>query len=321
MPKFSSISESTAGNPFFGRNGDLGYGTDDLTADQKERQLLHNRELNAGAIQGPEFSSADDVNYGYAGDLNPEMYSTPESAEYSLAQDSAEGRAAQLAALQHMAELTDQSAGSTSALGRNTAEIDARQLANSREGAIRQDAMRRGQLGGTADMLSRQQAAQTASNQNLNAGMQNAQQAALMQLAGTQAGAGMAGQLRGQDQSMAFNNADTINKFNMANTAARNDVRNANTALSNSAAGRNLDTRQGIKDKNTALGMAKLDREDRNKQTSFGNQMTQYGAVDDILAAQGNQVNTAEERRRKDRNEIGSVIKDGAKMAGAAFGV
>lgn len=201
----------------------------------------------------------------YTGDYNPEKYTSPEEAQYSLAQDSAEGRAAQLAALQDMRELTDQSAGSTSALGRQRAEMDARQLAQSREGAIRQDAMRRGQVGGAADMIARQQAAQAAANQNLSGGLQSAQMAALQQLAGTQAGSQMAGQLRGQDQAMAFNNADTINKFNMFNTGARNDVSQANTDMKNAAGMRNLNTIQGLAGQNAGINNKSLDRNDANK--------------------------------------------------------
>ncbi len=320
MPEFKSLTDRTKNNRFYGRSGDLGYGTDELTPDQEEKQVLHAREQNAGSIKGPEFDSDAGIDYNYAGDLNPEMYSTPEDAQYSLAEDSAEGRSAQLAALQQMADLTDQSAGSTSALGRHQAETDARQLAQSREGAIRQDAMRRGEVGGAADMISRQQAAQAASNQNLDAGLQNAQHAALMQLAGTQAGSSMAGQLRGQDQAMAFNNADAINRFNMYNTGARNATSRANTDLTNSAQGRNLDARQVHYDKGTNLGMSKLDRSDKNKQTSFGNDMTSYGAMDDVLSDKMGQIGSNEERKRRDRGEIGSTIKDVAKGAGAAFG-
>ena len=207
----------------------------------------------------------DYENIDYMGDFNPEKYTSPEEAQYSLAQDSAEGRAAQLAALQDMRELTDQSAGSTSALGRQRAEMDARQLAQSREGAIRQDAMRRGQVGGAADMIARQQAAQAAANQNLSGGLQSAQMAALQQLAGTQAGSQMAGQLRGQDQAMAFNNADTINKFNMFNTGARNDVSQANTDMKNAAGMRNISTMQGLAGQNTAINNNTADRNNANR--------------------------------------------------------
>jgi hypothetical protein len=296
-------------------------GINDLSPEERERAILSQRGKNAAGIELPEYADDSQIGYDYAGDLISEEFATPEEAQYALAQDSAEGRAAQLAALQQMRELTDQSAGSTSALGRQKAEFDARQLAQSREGAIRQDAMRRGQVGGAADMISRQQAAQAAANQNLSGGLQSAQMAALQQLAGTQAGSQMAAQLRGQDQSMAFNNADTINKFNMYNTGARNAANAANTTLRNSDKGRNLDTRQGLSNKGTELDMTKLARGDRNVNSGFGAQMTKYGSIDDVLAAQLGQVDREVERKRRDRSEAGSVIKDTANAVGSAFGV
>lgn len=320
MPQFGSVEDIDLDSVNSGGIRDEFTSLTDLSPEERERAILAQQGKNAANIELPEYADDSGIGYDYAGDLHSEMYGTPEEAQYSLAQDSAEGRAAQLAALQDMRELTDQSAGSTSALGRQRAEMDARQLAQSREGAIRQDAMRRGQVGGAADMIARQQAAQAAANQNLSGGLQSAQMAALQQMAGTQAGSQMAGQLRGQDQAMAFNNADTINKFNLANTGARNAANMANTNLRNSDKGRNLDTRQGINDKGTALEMSKLGRSDTNANTGFGQQMVKYGSVDDVLRAQTGQVDKEVERKRRDRAEAGGVIKDLAKTAGSAFG-
>ena len=230
------------------------------------------------------YDQRDYENVDYMGDFNPEKYQSPDEAQYSLAQDSAEGRAAQLAALEDMRNLTDQSAGSTSALGRQKAEMDARQLAQSREGAIRQDAMRRGQVGGAADMIARQQAAQSAANQNLSGGLQSAQMAALQQLAGTQAGSQMAGQMRGQDQAMAFNNADTINKFNMYNTGMQNETNRANTDVQNAGNLRNLATLQGLAGQNAGINNKSLDRNDQNKAANMAaerEKMRQRNAIRD----------------------------------------
>ncbi len=291
-----------------------------IIAGNKQDAALNQAGRNAGRLEAPKYDSGDSVQAGYSGDLNPEMYGTPEDAQYSLAQDSAEGRAAQLAALQDMSRLTDQSAGSQSALGRNQAEMDARQLAQSREGAIRQDSMRRGKLGGTADMLSRQQAAQAASNQNLSAGMQNAQQAALMELAGTQAGASMAGQLRGQDQNMAFNNADIINKFNMSNTAERNKTSQANTQMMNAGNLRNLDAQQGFMDRQTGLGMAKLGRSDSNKTQGFKNEMGQLDAVNGVLTQKADAAQQQGEQSLKASHQASENFKDLMKLIGGGGG-
>lgn len=238
---------------------------------------------NAEMLQGPEYGSSNSINNVYSGDYTPNNYNTPEAAQYSLAQESPEGRAAQMEALKSLGGLVDQSASSSSALGRNNAELDARQLAQSREGAIRQDAMRRGQVGGAADMIARQQAAQAGANMNLNAGLQNAQQAALMQLAGTQASGNLAGSMRGQDQNLAFNNANAINAFNMHNTDARNAISQANTGLGNAAMLRNLGARQDVNNANTKLAMDKLNRNDRNTNSQYDAEMNKYNAINDVL--------------------------------------
>lgn len=202
-------------------------------------------------LQGPEY---DPTGFQYQGDFNPEALADPEAAKAQMVQESPEGRAAQLAALQQLSQEQDQSIGSQSALGRYQAEQDASQFSNSREQAIKQDAMRRGRVGGAADMIARQQSAQAGANQNLNAGLQNAQMAALLQLAGTQAQGGLAGQLRGQDQATAFSNQDAINKFNLSNTAARNAVNQHNVGNRNEAAQLNRQGRQAISSANTTRG-------------------------------------------------------------------
>lgn len=288
-------------------------------ANQGKDAAINQTLENANMLQGPNFGSDQGVQNVYSGNFNPDMYADPEAAQYQLAQDSAEGRAAQLAALQEMARLTDQSADSTSRLGRQTAEMDARQLAQSREGNIRQDAMRRGQVGGAADMIGRQVAAQGAANQNLNAGLQNAQQAALMQLAGQQARAGMAGQLRGQDQAQAFGNAGIINDFNMANTNARNRVGQMNTQLSNAGQLRNLDAGQQYNNNATNLAMQKLQRGDRNANAQYGAQMDKYNAVDKGLGARAGLYDSAGQQGIQ-AGQIGyGNFKDLMKMIGGGM--
>jgi hypothetical protein len=119
---------------------------------------------------------------------------------------------------------------------------------------------------------------------------------------------------------MAFANADTINRFNMSNTNARNQTRQANTGLLNLAKSRNLETRQGLANNNTNLGMQKLGRSDSNAMSGFGAQMTKYGAIDDVLNSQLQQVTREDERKRKDRQEAYGVVKDAAQAAGGFMG-
>jgi hypothetical protein len=199
----------------------------------------------------PEYS---EQGYEWQGDFNPALYGMPEDAVATMANESPEGRAAMLEALQKMGEQTDQAVGSQQDLDRVRAMNDAAQFAQGREGMIRQDAMRRGQVGGAADMIGRQVAAQAAANRNQEGGLQSAQMAALQRLAGTQAQGGLAGNLRAGDQALAFRNQDAINQFNLGNTAARNATRMANTQLGNEAKMFNLGGRQETADRNVGRG-------------------------------------------------------------------
>lgn len=248
-------------------------------ANARRAQVANMLARNASKVKGPDFVDPGGIDYQYAGDFNPEAYGAPELATATLAEDSPEGRAAQLEALQEMSRVTDQSVGSGQAMRRRQAETDARQLANSREQAIRTDAMRRGRLGGTADMLAREQSAQAAANRNLDAGMQNAHLAALEELAGTQAKGTLASTLRAGDQALAFNNADALNRFNMFNTGMTNSTNQRNVDNRNSAALGNRDARQTVMNDRTKLGMAKNTLRNANKQQVFDNQMTKYGAM------------------------------------------
>jgi len=288
-------------------------------ANEGKQKTIDQMLENAQNIQGPQYASDAGVTNIYSGNFSPENYQDPTLAQATLGQDSVEGRAAQLAALQQMAALTDQSATSSSALGRNQAEMDARQLAQSREGMIRQDAARRGQVGGAADMIARQQAGQAAANQNLNAGLQNAQQAALMRLAGTQAGAGMAGQLRGQDQNMSLANANIQNQFSLANTAALNAVKQQNTQLHNAGNLRNLDASQNYNNNATNLAMSKLQRGDRNVNSQYGAQMDKYGSINSGLQQRAGSYDAA----GQEGIEAGKVgyqnFKDLMKMVGGGM--
>jgi hypothetical protein len=297
MPKFNATTQGGAGSVagtagVFGAIPGFNVLAPGLAAQQaaeREESIRNQQARNAMKIELPEYASDRGVQTKYSGDHDPSMFGDPTMANATMIDDSAEGRAAQLAALADMQGMANQAADSTYALGRRNAEMDARQLAQSREGAIRQDAMRRGQLGGAQDMISRQQAAQAAANQNLSGGMQSANLQALQQLAGMQASGTLAGQLRGQDLQRNAGNAGIANQFEMYNVGNQNDTSRANTNLGNSAQLRNLDARQGFNDATTKLGMDKLGRKDRNVNSGFDAQMSQYGAVNNALEGQANQ--------------------------------
>lgn len=283
-------------------------------AAEREESIRNQQARNAAMIEAPTFGGSRNVQLDYAGDFDPSMFATPEEAQATMIDDSPEGRAAQLAALQEMQGMANQAADSTYALSRRNAEMDARQLANSREDAIRQDAMRRGQLGGAQDMIARQQAAQAAANRNLQGGMQSAQLQALQQLAGMQASGALGGQLRGQDLQRNTANAGIGNQFELYNVGNRNATNQANTTLGNEAQLRNLSAQQQFGADKAALGMQKLGREDRNKIAGFGMQMDQYGAMNQALEGQANQSKTANQQGTQAGQIASQNFKDLMKM-------
>lgn len=243
---------------------------------QSAREAAANTMLG---VRGPNFSTGQLVGPGYAGDFSAQSYALPEDAQATLAEESPEGRAAMLAALQQMGELQNQAIGSQSDLDRQRAMVDAGQFANAREGLIRQDAMRRGQIGGAADMIMRAQAAQMGANRNQDAGLQSAQQAALQRLAGNQAQGALAGDIRRGDQAMGFANADIINRFNMANTAARNATRAQNTDAANKYGLRNLDARQQYLNAMADTSNANLQRGDTQAMQKANFDLQKAGGV------------------------------------------
>lgn len=237
---------------------DLIWGPGQAGSDAKQTAQIEDAVSLGMANQTPEATREAAVNAlaqlrnpkfvapQYAGNYNPQMYSAPIQAQASLAQDSPDSRTAAMQALQGLMTGADQSATSQAALGRYQAGMDAAQFANAREQAIRQQAMSTGQIGGPADMISRMQAAQSGANQNLNLGLQSAAQAALQKIAAYGQAGGLAGQIRGQDQNLAFANQNAINQFNLWNTGNRNAINQANVGLGNQAQMMNLGAQQDI---------------------------------------------------------------------------
>lgn len=208
-------------------------------------------------LEGPEYS---DQGFSYGGDYNPEAFGRPEEFTASLADDSGEGKEAQLMALRRMLQDSDQSVASQQSMDRYQAQQDASQFANAREGALRQRQRAQGSRSGAADMMASQGAAQAAANQNLNAGLQSAQMAALQRLAGDQSYGALGGQVRGQDQNLAFRNQDALNQFNMANVGARNATNMANVTNRNEAAQLNRTGRQNVSNANVGRGDEIVDK-------------------------------------------------------------
>jgi hypothetical protein len=263
-------------------------------------------------IEQPEYSDQDYFEMPYAGDYTPEMYDTPEAANYETISEDPRLREIQLAALEKM---SDQAMGLADAKGnaaRFAALDDANQLAQGREGAIRAEAERTGQGGAGLGYVMRQQAAQGAANR-ARGGTLDAVTAAALEKMAAQEGAMRGGDMmRSRDADVKARNADIINQFNMFNVKARNAARMAGTDMRNQATLRNSNVRQDILGKNTGIRNMSLDRKDGIADKKFGNAMrwtgAKYGAQNDAAA-----------QTAANRNSWEGLIRDGIGMASAGM--
>lgn len=244
---------------------------------------------NANALQLPVYDPRSYQQQQYSGDFNPDMYSTPEAAQYQTISEDPRLRGMQLDAIKNMQGYANGAANSQQSLDRQSALNDSQMLAKQQMGAIEGQAARRGQLGSGLDYVLQQQAGQQSANRAQSGYMSAAAQAAIQRLQGMQGAMQGASQARGQDFQTNNANAGIINAFNMHNTDNRNAANQANVGMRNSAGLRNLDARQGNQNANTGIVNSGIDRNDRNANSMFGATMGKLGALNGAIEGQAQQ--------------------------------
>lgn len=275
---------------------------------------------NAKGLQLPSYDKSGFVNQEYSGDFNPEMYSTPESAQYQTINEDPKVRAMQIQALQNMQGYADQSANSQQALDRQSALNNAQILAKQQMGAIQNQAARRGQLGSGLDYVLQNQSAQQGANSAQQGYLNSAAQAALQRLQGTQGVMQGSSQLRGQDFNTANTNAGIINAFNMANTNARNAVNQANTGFRNGSSLRNLDARQGNQNANVGIRNNGILRNDSNANSLFGASLQRLNALNGAIGGQAQQGDAVGAKANAAGKQGYGNFKDLMTMGAGGFG-
>lgn len=185
------------------------------------------------------------------------------------------------------------------------------------QGAIQQTAQAEGQGGGLNALVLRGQAAQNASNQAANAGLQEAAEAennrqnALTQMASI----GNASQ--NTDYNQAANTAASQNTINAANTNTKNAVNASNVGNNLAAQNTNLSTAQGVNAANTTAGQ---------NQAYYNAQLPQQQFNDALQKASGaagvnqNQASAAQTAQQNSANASGQLLKGGLTLAATAYG-
>jgi len=258
-------------------------------------QQLKAEELRKQALDAARLSpilTLGDDNYeglSYLGDFNPAMYDTPESAQASLVTEDPATRAIQMEALQNLIGQANGAADASNAAEQFQALDSANRMANSREGAIRQEMERKGQGGTGVSALMRAQSAQMGANRAKAGTLDAVSQAALQKLAAQQGAVSAAGNVRGQDVNVARGNADALNDFNRFNVSARNAVAQKNVDMKNAASQRNLGTKQDIAGRNVGIRNSNLDRKTQNKVLENNSQVQRIGGITGALGGQATQ--------------------------------
>lgn len=262
-----------------------------MTEEERVRQAALAR---LAAIQDPTYSSQQYQTETY----NPELYASPEDAAYQEVEIDPRIREYQLAALSQLADRYNGAADAQMNAEQYQARNQASRLAQGREGAIVQNMQARGMGGAGMEAVLRAQAAQEGANRAQAGGLQAAQNMALQKLAGQASYLQGMGSFRGQEQQMAGQNADIINRFNMHNTGMRNQTNQANVDMKNKGSLYNIGAKAGDR-------AANIDRGDKNTNARFQAQVQKAGGA------------TAIDQRGADRMAAGNDRN--AALAGAAI--
>ena len=212
-------------------------------------------------------------------DLNAYQF-VPEEAKYTLAQESPEFKARQLALLDRLSQLGETGLSDADKASYSQGINQANQAARQRSGALMNEMRARGQGGSGLEYALREQAGQEAIGRQAQQGLaqagDSARQRALYQQAYGQA---LSGQ-RDQDFRSKAANADVINQFNQLNTQNRNAAMQGNLQRQNDVAQQNFQNYLSrITAGNSANeGMAKAGAANAAAQNQFQNSLIGAGA-------------------------------------------
>jgi hypothetical protein len=214
-------------------------------------------------------------------DINPEIYSM-QDAQFQLASEDPLIRSAQMSALSKMAGLADKGLSEEDAAAFAKAKSQGNQMARAGTEAALANAQARGVGGSGMEFAMREIANQQGAERAQQSGLEQAAAAARQRALYNQAYMQGASGIRGQDAQANQANTDIINRFNMANTQARNSMNQANVDQRNKAQMTNMTGKNDL-----------AQRQFDNRMSRATGQMNANKGVADAWAAQ-NAANTAE---------------------------
>ncbi len=224
-------------------------------------------------------------------------------------------RQAQLNALSKMQQIGDEGGMNLSdKASLNNIMNESNAQAKGQQDAIMQNMAARGMSGSGMEMVQRQMAAQNASNQAANAGLNVAAQAQQRALQAIMQSGQLGGQMQSQDfgqQAQKANAQDAISKFNAQN---QQNILSQNVQSKNQSQQWNANQSQNIANQNVGLNNDAQKYNNNLPQQNFNNQISKAtGQV-----AQGNAMaNTATQQGASNLGFYGNTLAAGANAYGA----
>jgi hypothetical protein len=245
-----------------------------------------------------------------AGILTPEL-----EQELDLAQSEFENinldpqtRDMQLEALNRFKQSAETGMGPEERAAYNQMLQGVRQDTRAKQDQILQDAQRRGQGGGGAELIAQLQAAQSGADQASAGADQLAALVAQRVRQGAQDMSQAAGDLRNQDYGIASDKAralDARNQFMYTNSTARQQ---RNIAAKNAAQAANLVNAQDIANKNVGQANEELRRQQEAKRLQYGQNLDRIGDMSGAAQTVSNYYANSAAQKAAAQKEMGKGI-------------
>jgi hypothetical protein len=216
----------------------------------------------------------------YLQDYAPQAESTEQLGPTAMEQIALDPRLqqTQMEALEQLAGLSKGGLSEADIAGLAQVRRAAAGEAQAKQGQILQEMAARGQGGSGAELIARLKSAQSGADRQSDESLQIARMAQERALQALSQGAGLAGQVRGQqygEQSDLAKSRDIVNQFNTQN---RQNVQQRNVQTQNQAQAANLAQRQEMANRNVGL---------RNEAEQYNKQLLQQRYANQLSRASG----------------------------------
>lgn len=227
-------------------------------------------------------------------------------------------RAAQQSALQQYIDLANAGGlDAESKLALQQIIDEANNQSRGAQGAIMNEARAMGQGGGDFALTQRAIAAQAASNNAAQQGLQTAAIADANRRAALNAMANIGGSMNAADFAQAAEKARATDAINAANVAARNAAAGQDVANKIQTGEFNVNTAQGVNAANTAAGQNKVYYNAALPQQRFNNELAKASG---IAGVSGNQATAAQNAANANLGFTGSLLGTAGTIIGGAMG-